>query len=536
MIEPIANYCKPVDEEDRLRALLDLDILDSEPEKVFDDFTWLAKEIAQVPICLISLVDAERQWFKSKQGLEADQTPRGISFCTHAIMNDEPLVVEDANLDHRFQSNPLVRGELGIRFYLGIPLRTKRGFLIGTLCLIDQKPRSLEQHVIEKIEVIARRVVGELENRRVRHKQKRLLEESLGAQSMNDETAGELFPCIRQPLAAILDSTNFLLESDQYDRDQKGDLLAIHQSTRQLFEYFDTMLLDPKTGYFISRSNYETLNVSHAIQNALDMYSVILKHRNIKVCIDRCASVPQYLQVDVAACQQILMVMLDEALTADLDRIELSLEIPTQYQSPHLLNIMIRLHSSSGDVSPQRKALSFLNSKGTRHLRELKLNFLKKKLNSIGGFFLDHLFEKSEMTALIPIIPRQSNVRKSSEWLHFSVGYFSRDPIAEVMLTRYLTQMGHKVILSNTMEQLINDFLDNSYDCLFLDSSLSREDLISIVAKLNAFQSSLKMKTPFIGVAADSKGKAFFNSLGLNRVLLKPLDRDSLKTALYETV
>jgi GAF domain-containing protein len=115
----------------RLAALYRYDVLDTPPEEAFDRITRLARMVLQLPIVLVSLIDRERQWFKSRQGLAATETPRSMSFCTHAIQRDVPMIVQDACADPRFQDNPLVVGDPGIRFYLGVPLRTPDGHNSG---------------------------------------------------------------------------------------------------------------------------------------------------------------------------------------------------------------------------------------------------------------------------------------------------------------------------------------------------------------------------------------------------------------------
>ena len=131
----------PADEQARLAALQELRILDTPPEERFDRITRIACDLFQVPIALVSLVDADRQWFKSRAGLDASETPRSVSFCGHAILGAAPFVVENAREDERFADNPLVTGHPDIRFYAGMPLQSKTGRMLGTLCLIDSKPR-----------------------------------------------------------------------------------------------------------------------------------------------------------------------------------------------------------------------------------------------------------------------------------------------------------------------------------------------------------------------------------------------------------
>ena len=134
----------PPDEHERLRALRALMLLDTTPEERFDRVVAFAAQEFGCPIALVSLIDARRQWFKARIGLPVCETARDISFCGHAILDDELFVVPDATADPRFADNPLVTGEPHIRFYAGAPLRLASGHRIGTLCLIDTRPRQLD--------------------------------------------------------------------------------------------------------------------------------------------------------------------------------------------------------------------------------------------------------------------------------------------------------------------------------------------------------------------------------------------------------
>ena len=131
----------PLNETQRLMSLHSLRLLDTPAEERFDRITRMAIRMFGVETCLISLVDSNRQWFKSKQGLEACETSREVSFCGHAILDEDVFVVGDAAADPRFEDNPLVTGEPHIRFYAGCPVRSPDGLRIGTLCLLDSQPR-----------------------------------------------------------------------------------------------------------------------------------------------------------------------------------------------------------------------------------------------------------------------------------------------------------------------------------------------------------------------------------------------------------
>jgi len=156
------SYPIPENEAERLNTLRGYEILDTHPEDRFDDLTKLAALICNAPISLISLVDEDRQWFKSKTGLEVCQTPREDAFCAHAILSPELFLVSDATQDPRFATNPLVLGELHVRFYAGAPLTAPNGHHLGALCVMDRVPRRLSREQQESLRILSRLVMAQV--------------------------------------------------------------------------------------------------------------------------------------------------------------------------------------------------------------------------------------------------------------------------------------------------------------------------------------------------------------------------------------
>jgi anti-sigma regulatory factor (Ser/Thr protein kinase) len=180
------------DEAQRLATLRRYRILDTDPEQRFDDLALLASQICGTPIALITLVDADRQWFKARVGTTVQQTSRSVSFCTHAIRHEGLFIVPDAMQDGAFRENPLVTGDPHVRFYAGAPLITHDGYALGTLCVIDRVPRTLTREQTEALHALKRQVEAQLDLRRNLIELKQALDERDRAEEAQETLIAQL--------------------------------------------------------------------------------------------------------------------------------------------------------------------------------------------------------------------------------------------------------------------------------------------------------------------------------------------------------
>ena len=211
----------PRDEAERLAAVRRFRILDTPPDGAFDRITRLAARAFDVPIAIVSIVDHDRIWFKSRHGLEVEQVDREPGLCASAILHDRPWIVADAKLDPRALTNPLVRGELGLRFYAGVPLRTSDGHNLGTLCVIDTKPRKATEEELATLEDLAGIVVDELEVRLAARGE---------AERLNQARADFIVTAsheLRTPLAAVYGAAKLLGRTEIGDDRQRARLLSV---------------------------------------------------------------------------------------------------------------------------------------------------------------------------------------------------------------------------------------------------------------------------------------------------------------------
>lgn len=233
----------PSNEKERLQLLQELEVLDSPQEQVYDDLVHLAVEVCRVDIAVVSLVDDKRQWFKSKFGIDVCETDRDISFCSHAILADEPLIIHDALLDSRFSDNPLVCEEPKIRFYAGFPLIFNKDLRLGTICLISREPRKLDSIQVKIMQLLAKQIVILLQSK-MRENQKEVLQRKIVEQEKKAAAASKLAVLgemsagiaheINNPLAIILANSAELMLMAKQEVVNKDELTKVAEGIERV--------------------------------------------------------------------------------------------------------------------------------------------------------------------------------------------------------------------------------------------------------------------------------------------------------------
>lgn len=266
----------PENEEQRLEELIKYELLDTDDEQALDELTELAADICGVPISLISLVDHDRQWFKSRVGVDATETGRDIAFCSHAILQEKIFEVPDAAEDERFFDNPLVTSAPDIRFYAGAPLITKDGFALGTLCVIDREPKVLSASQRTALATLSRQVVRQLELRLQHRRLKRMNVE-------REKFYAIMAHDLRSPFNGILGLSRILKEGANSLPPEKISEVSdkILGSSLDVFQVLDEILQWSQLRIGKTDCDIEILNLRDILNSALTILLEALTQKSI---------------------------------------------------------------------------------------------------------------------------------------------------------------------------------------------------------------------------------------------------------------
>ena len=299
-----------VREKERLENLADYQVLDTMPEKDFDDITLLASQICNTPISLVSLVDKDRQWFKSRHGLEERETPKMYSFCAHAINTPEDIfLVYDATKDIRFCDNPLVAFNPHVVFYAGVPLVSPMGYPLGTLCVIDTKPTTLTHVQLDALKALSGQVMTQLELRRKNIQLKTMYDELAANYKDIEQFSYIAAHDLKSPLNNIRALIDIIFSEDEniLNEDSKIFLDHIKESAEQLVDLVDG-IMDYSKATQVSTSAKEEFLISDLLQ---DILSLLHLPNHIKIEQDL---VINKVKISKIALKQILMNLLNNSI------------------------------------------------------------------------------------------------------------------------------------------------------------------------------------------------------------------------------
>ncbi|MCG8494178.1 MAG: response regulator [Sneathiellales bacterium] len=315
----------PENEQERLSSLESYNILDTSAEDAFDRVTRIVAKTIDVPISLVSLVDRERQWFKSRHGLDASETPREVAFCAHVILGKEVFVVEDSFEDERFFDNPLATDAPNVRFYAGAPLVTAEGYGLGTLCAIDTQPRTLSEDHARLLQDLASLVVDEFELRKAVAKAEQnavdqmvLRTKAETAERSKSQFLASMSHEIRTPLNAVIGLTDLTLQTDLSDQ-QRKNLIQVSASGNHLLGVINDILDFSKLDVGKMSIEQVEFDLDSVLQNACTILGGKAEENNNELIFNSHPNVPEILIGDPLRLGQILINLVSNAIKFTFD-------------------------------------------------------------------------------------------------------------------------------------------------------------------------------------------------------------------------
>ena len=523
----------PQNEDERLAELLSYDVLDTEAEQLFDDLTALASQICETPIALISLIDPDRQWFKSRVGLDAEETSREIAFCSHAILQEEVFEISNATIDPRFHDNPLVTGAPDIRFYAGAPLITPSGHAIGTLCAIDRKPKTLTEAQKASLQTLSKSVVAHLELKRKNRELER-------TSQFKSDFLSYVSHEIRTPLNAI-NTFSQLLEGEAQKLNLPSSfttpLSHVSQSGERLLEIVNSVLDIKQIEAGKMRVMPRAVNTKDFFTHLFSLTKIRAEDSGIVFSTSIDDAVPDSLFFDDTKFGQVALNLLSNAIK--FTNHGKSVKAQVKYKSGKVIFNVIDQGIGMSDDDQKRLFTPFERMENARQISGtgLGLNISKRLVELMDGSIkvsskLNHGTRISvtlpadalSANQFVEAQPRsfvaQVNIDNSVNVLVVEDHY-----INQVVIQTLFEKLGVSLSVVSTGEEGVEYAKSNPVDLVLMDLNLPGIQGDEATLKIKGFKPNL----PIVALTADVITQPeHLREQGLDDVLTKPIESSEL--------
>lgn len=529
-------------EIERLKALYDADLLDTESESAFDSIVDVTRDLFNVPITLVSLVDKDRQWFKSCFGLKEKETSRDVSFCSLAIKENHTFVVLDATKDERFKNNPLVINKPKIRFYAGHQITSSDGYNLGTLCIIDNKPRKDFSDTERKnLENLANIISSLIQNRR-----KKI--ESNEISNAKTEFLSHISHEIRTPLNVIVGVSSLLKKKqDQFDEKTNVLIRTLTNSSNSLLELINSVL-DISS---IEARNFaltkERFSFSHLFEEINSIMGARATDKGISFMMDYTALDGMYYEGDKLRIRQILLNLINNAIKfTENGAVTLNAGYKASAKNCDKNDIEFQVIDSGIGIPEEKIDIIFnkyeqINNSDKYDGTGLGLPIVKELVDRMGGS-IDVESVQGFGSKFFVCLPDNSVVKptrvvedKADEksLKNYSI-LVAEDHTPNVLVLEYILEnFGYNAKFVSNGKQVLEEIQKNNYDLILMDINMPEMNGVDATKEIRKLNDSKSM-VPIIGMSAHvfDKEKKKCLEAGMNDYVTKPIDTPLL----YETI
>ena len=557
----------PQNDADRVADLHSYRILDTPSEKSFDDLARLAAYICQAPVSLISLIDKHRQWFKSACGLDLTNSaegPRKQAFCSYTILDNVPLIVEDAMIDDRFKDNPLVLDDPKIRFYAGIPLKSPRGYNLGSLCVIDFVPKQLKHPQLDGLKTLASQVMYLLEARLFSEKityYTNVLEDAhfqaLEANQAKSQFLAMISHDIRTPLHGIIGALDLLTDSQLSS--QQEDYVATANVSAQVLETIISDVLDfskiEANKLTLIPTSTSLIQVCTAIQQILQDE---ISQKSLQFSIGFDLSIPERLLIDKNRLSQILLNLCSNAVKFTPPNGSVALNCSLEQMTAETASIKICVSDTGIGIADDQQqdifspfvqannhncqenegtGLGLAISSRLLELMESKLH-LKSLLGegSVFYFTLNCLIAQADLTTRLSTDPLEAVRPGLNRPLRILVA--EDNPISQKLLARLLEKNGCIVSLTSNGKEACQQFLENSFDLVLMDLEMPMMSGEAAAQEIISYCQKQQRRVPIIMITAHAltETQERLMNKGIHGYLTKPIRARELLGAIAQAL
>lgn len=532
----------PENEAERLQTLRRYEILDTLPETAFDRITRLASSLLKTPIALVSLLDDHRQWFKSHHGLPVRETPRDLAFCGHAVLQNDVMVVLNAQHDERFYANPLVAGDPNIRFYAGAPLVTKDGYKLGTLCVIDQQPHthfSAEQRAI--LSDLAALVIDELDLRFA-------IKRETAANKAKSDFLANMSHEIRTPLNGVIGMTA-LLQETELNAEQRAYTNSVRYSGETLLGVINDILDFSKIEAGMLTLLPEPMNLRNKIRHVADCFLPQCRDKDLSLMIDYPANLPEAFIADKLRLRQIFNNLIGNAIKFTANgtvtvRVRcLANDGKTAWMECSIIDTGIGI--SADKIDRIFDKFTQADESTTRKFggTGLGLAIAKKLVTMMGGEITvqSDLGQGSTFTCKLPMSiakPEESSIGKqltsppavkNFSGLRILAG--EDNAVNRIILQKMLERTGCQLDIVTDGNEVLAKLASQDYDLILMDCMMPHLDGFAATQKIRG---GTKAAMPIIALTAYAMAEDKQRCLdaGMDAVLIKPLNSSELLTTI----